>query len=137
MRRRKIAKIPSAVSTLSRRVEYLDGRLEERSDELRRRGLTESEIEKDKGRQFDKRESAALHIAIDAMNLAQLFQRVESDPIALLEELVDAVDRFRQCDHVRGSHEHDEVRGNLLEVVARVKSTIALADAFLDPGEAA
>ncbi len=124
MRRRKIERIPAAVATLSRRAEYLDGRLAEHQGD-------------DRHRQFDRRELGALRIALDAMNLAQLFQRAESDPIALLEELVDAVDLFRGCDHVEGSHEHDEVRGNLLEVQARVKSTIALADAFLDPGEAA
>lgn len=124
MRRRKIAKIPSAIATLSRRLEYLERRLGEHNGDP-------------KHRDFDRREVVSLTTAIDAMNLAQLFQRPESDPIALLEELLDAVDAFRTCDAEHGTQEHDEVRGNLLEVQARAKSTIALADAFLDPGEAA
>ena len=124
MRRRKIEKIPAAVATLSRRIEYLDRRLAEHRGDP-------------KHKDFDRREVGALRTSVDAMNLAQLFQRAESDPIGLLEELVDAVDIFRQCEHVHGSHEVDEVLANLLEVQARVKSTIALADAYLDPGEAA
>lgn len=115
MRRRKIEKIPSAVSTLSRRVEYLEGRLDEHHGNP-------------KHREFDRREIGALRTALDAMNLAQLFQRTESDPIALLEDLVDASSDHRDCDD-------DESLGNLLEVEARAKSTIALADAYLDAGE--
>ena len=123
MRRRKIEKIPAAVATLSRRIEYLDKRLEEHKGDP-------------KHKEFDRREVGALRTSVDAMNLAQLFQRAESDPIMLLEELVDAVDTYRGCDRTVVD-ELDEARGNLLEVVARVKSTIALADAYLDPGEAA
>lgn len=122
MRRRKIEKIPAAIATLSRRAEYLAEKLSEhRGDE--------------RHRQFDRRELGALRTAIDAMNLAQLFQRAESDPIALLEELIEAADIFRQ----NGRDECEETRasalGNLLEVKARAESTIALADAFLDPSE--
>jgi hypothetical protein len=121
-RRRKIEKIPSAVATLSRRAEYLDERLQEHGGE-------------DRHKQFDRREAGALRTAIDAMNLAQLFQRTESDPIALLEELVDAVDIFRHVPDDADDQELDETLANLLEIQARARSTIALADAYLEPGE--
>lgn len=120
MRRRRIEKIPAAVATLSRRVEYLAGRLEEHNGDP-------------KHRQFDRREVGALRTAIDAMNLAQLFQRSESDPVALLEELCDAADIFRQKAGDECEQERAAALGNLLEVQARAKSTVALADAYLDP----
>lgn len=123
MRRRRIEKIPAAVSTLSRRAEYLDERLGEDKND-------------DRHKQFDRRELKALRIAIEAMNLAQLFQRVESDPIALLEDLLDAVDRYRKVPADADVQQRGEELGNLLEVQARAKSTIALADAYLDPGQA-
>lgn len=119
MRRRRIEKIPAAVATLSRRAEYLDDRLEEhRGDE--------------KHRQFDRREVNSLRIAIDSMQLAQLMQRPESDPIALLEELGEAVDLYR--DAMREGDDQEMALANLLEIQARSKSTIALADAYLEPG---
>ena len=155
MRRRRIEKIPSAVATISRRIEYLDQRLEEHVGNPRHRD-------------FDRREVGALRTSIDAMNLAQLFQRAESDPIALLEELVEAADLLRQCQDKPGTQafvlaqyldrdveelidaadrfrelrpdadeqERAEALGSLLEVRARAQSTVALADAYLDPGEA-
>lgn len=117
MRRRKIEKIPSAVATLSRRLEYLERRLDEQKADR-------------KHREFDQREIGALRTSIDAMNLAQLFQRPESDPIALLEDLTDAIDGYRANADADGLE-------RLLEVVARAKATVALADAYLTPGEAA
>ena len=127
MRRRKIEKIGAATATLSRRAEYLADRLEShRGDE--------------KHRQFDRRELGALRIALDSMQLAQLMQRPESDPIALLEEVDDAVQLFRERHTNEGADGFDEQEkaealGNLLEVIARCRSTVALADAYLSPGD--
>ncbi|HHH29076.1 MAG TPA: hypothetical protein ENK57_12130 [Polyangiaceae bacterium] len=126
MRRKKIEKIPAAVATLSRRIEYLDRRLGEHHGDP-------------KHREFDRREVGALRTAVESMNLAQLFQRPESDPIALLEELAEAADIYRQvhADSETDEQERAEVLGNLLEVKARALSTVALADAYLDPERAA
>ncbi len=118
MARKRIEKIPSAIATLARRADYLHRRIE--AHEGRERDLD-----------FDRRELRALRAGIESLELTKLIQRPESDPLALLEELIDAADRFRRLRKDADEQERAEELGNLLEVQARAKSTIALADALL------
>jgi hypothetical protein len=118
MTRRRIEKIPSTIATLGRRADYLHRRLEEH------RGP-------DRDRDFDRRELRSLRAAIQSLEFTKLIQRPESDPLALLEELIDAIDHFRNIRKDADEQERAEELGNLLEVQARAKSTIALADALL------
>lgn len=116
MTRRKVRRISASIATLERRLQYLEGRIDRQAS--------------GKDLSFDRREVDSLRNAIRALRMAELLQNPATDPLLLLEDVLNALEACGPLEVLGAEH-----ASRLNELIGRSTALIGMAQAALDGDE--